>query len=186
MKKFLFALTLLMTPSLFAEKSSTADPDCLHALKARSIAGKEVKLSRFKGKVVLIVNTASQCGYTPQYKGLQALHDKYEKSGFAVLGFPSNDFRGQEPGTNAEIKMFCELNYKVTFPLFEKGPVKGAETQPVFKFLKRSPAGGEDGEIGWNFTKFLVDKKGHAAARFSTKIDPLDPAVTAKIEELLR
>lgn len=180
----LLALAALLFPvrPVWAEDSL----ESLYAMKAKSIGGKEVKLSKFKGKVTLVVNTASKCGFTPQYKGLQALYDRYSKQGFTVLGFPSNDFRGQEPGTDSEVKKFCELNYGVTFPLFKKDSVTGEQTQPIFQFLKASPVGGKDGEIGWNFTKFLVDKNGQVAARFSTKVDPLSPEVTARIEELLK
>lgn len=161
-------------------------PESLYEMKATSIDGKPVALSQYKGKVALVVNTASKCGFTPQYKGLQALYDKYAKDGLVVLGFPSNDFMHQEPGTNQEIVKFCQIHYGVTFPLFEKNHVKGGETQPVFKYLKASPAGSKDGEIGWNFTKFLVDQDGKVAARFSTRTDPQDAKVTAKIEELLK
>jgi len=178
--KTIFLLAALLSPAIAAE------PDSLYALKATSIEGKDVALSQYKGKVALVVNTASKCGFTPQYKGLQALYEKYSKDGLVVLGFPSNDFMHQEPGTNDEIVKFCQLHYGVTFPLFEKNPVKGDKTQPVFKFLKASEVGAKDGEIGWNFTKFLVDKNGRVAARYSSKVDPLSADVTAKIESLLK
>lgn len=180
----LLVLVALLSPArvLFAAEPA----DSLYAMKARSIAGKAVPLSKFKGKVALVVNTASQCGFTPQYKGLQALYDRYSKQGLTVLGFPSNDFRNQEPGTDKDIQKFCELNYGVTFPLFKKDHVKGEQTQPVFRFLKASRVGRKDGEIGWNFTKFLVGRDGRVAARFATNVEPLSPEVTAKVEELLK
>ena len=184
----LLLLTLFFAPLPVRAKDAPPknEADSLYAMKAVAIDGKEVALSQYKGKVALVVNTASKCGFTPQYKGLQALYDKYSKDGLVVLGFPSNDFLSQEPGTNDEIHKFCELNYGVKFPLFEKNDAKGNQTQPVFKFLKASPVGAKDGEIGWNFTKFLVDKDGKVAARFSTKTDPESENVTAKIEELLK
>ena len=178
--------SILLACTLLPARAADKAPESLYSMEAHANNGKTVSLSRYKGKVALVVNTASRCGFTPQYKGLQALQDKYGKRGLIVLGFPSNDFHSQEPGTDKEIKNFCEINYGVTFPLFAKDHVTGKETQPVFKFLKASPAGGKDGEIGWNFTKFIVDKDGRVAARFPTKTDPSAPQVTAKIEELLR
>lgn len=139
-------------------------------------------VAKHKGKVALVVNTASKCGYTKQYKQLQEVHDKYRERGFTVLGFPSNDFMGQEPGTDPEIKKFYELNYGVTFPLYPKAPVKGEKTQPVFAFLKQK-TGGE--ELSWNFNKFLVGRDGVVAARYGSKVKPDAPEILAKIEELL-
>jgi glutathione peroxidase len=176
-------LPLLLAAVSFAGSS---EPASLYKLKAKSIDGKPVALAKYRGKVALVVNTASKCGYTPQYKQLQALYDRYQKEGFVVLGFPSNDFHSQEPAENPEIKKFCEVNYGVSFPLFEKAPVTGAQTQPVFRFLKDSPVGSKDGEIGWNFTKFLVDKDGRVAARFPSKIKPDDPQVVSELERLLK
>ena len=168
-----------------AKPEAAAAPQSLYELQAKSIDGKPVSLSQYKGKVALVANTASKCGFTPQYKQLQGAYEKYQDRGFVVLGFPSNDFLHQEPAADPEIKKFCEVNYGVTFPLFTKDHVKGQETQPVFRFLKDSPAGKADGEIGWNFTKFLVDRDGKVVARFSSKVKPDAPEVTAKIEELL-
>ena len=181
-------LAALAVPSFAASKPSSkpeAAPQSLYDMTAKGNDGKPVALSRYKGKVALVANTASKCGFTPQYKQLQALYDKYKDRGLVVLGFPSNDFLRQEPGTDAEIKKFCEVNYGVTFPLFAKDHVKGEETQPVFRFLKASEAGSKDGEIGWNFTKFLVDKDGRVAARFSSKVKPDAPEVIEKLEALL-
>lgn len=150
------------------------------------IEGNKVNLSEYKGKVALIVNTASKCGYTPQYEGLEAIFEKYRDQGFVVLGFPSNDFGQQEPGTNAEIKEFCESKYKVTFPMFAKIEVKGDNQEPLYKYLtdkKLHPDTG--GEISWNFNKFLIDKDGNVIARFSSKDTPESETVTSAIEQAL-
>ncbi len=179
MKKLIAVLLCICAAPAFAAED-------FYALKARSIDGQDVTLSDYRGKVALVVNTASKCGFTPQYKQLEAVYEKYKDQGLVVLGFPSNDFHSQEPAPNGEIKKFCELNYGVKFPLFEKAPVTGDKTQPVFKFLKASAVGKADGEIGWNFTKFLVARDGRVAARFATKIKPDDAAVVAKLEELLK
>jgi glutathione peroxidase len=141
-------------------------------------------LGAFKGKVVLIVNTASKCGLTPQYKELQALYDAKKDDGLVILGFPANNFMNQEPGSNEQIAEFCEQNYGVTFPMFSKVSVKGDDICPLYKQLtaQPSPIGGE---IQWNFDKFLVDRDGNVVARFSPRTKPSDPAFNAKIQELL-
>lgn len=149
------------------------------------VEGKKVSLEQYKGKVALIVNTASRCGYTDQYKDLQKLFDTYKSKGFVVLGFPSNDFGGQEPGTNKEIKSFCETNFNVKFPLFDKGPVKGPEKQPLYKYLTESSGEGLKGEVGWNFEKFLVDKNGVVVARYKSGVQPLDSGLTKTLEARL-
>jgi len=137
------------------------------------IHGKPVKLDRYKGKVLLVVNTASECGFTPQYKGLEALYEKYRDKGFEVLGFPCNQFGKQEPGTEADIERFCEVNYGVTFPLFAKIDVNGENAAPVYRYLKSAKPGLLGTEaIKWNFTKFLVDRGGNVVARFAPKETP--------------
>jgi glutathione peroxidase len=137
------------------------------------IHGKPVKLDKYRDKVMLIVNTASQCGFTPQYKGLEALYEKYHGKGLEVLGFPCNQFGAQEPGTADEIAQFCEVNYGVTFPLFAKVEVNGANTAPVYKYLKASRPGLLGSEaIKWNFTKFLVDREGKVLARYAPNDTP--------------
>jgi glutathione peroxidase len=147
------------------------------------IDGKDVKLKKFKGNVLLLVNTASQCGYTPQYEGMQATYTKYKDQGFEILGFPANNFGGQEPGTEAEIKEFCTLKYKVTFPMFAKISVKGDDQHPLYKFLTSEQANpATKGDITWNFNKFLVDRNGKVVARFSSKDKPDGEAVTKAIE----
>lgn len=134
--------------------------------------GKEINLSKFKGNVLLIVNTASRCGYTPQFEGLQSLFKKYERKGFKVLGFPCNQFASQDPGTDKEIKSFCSLNFGVTFPLFSKIEVNGENTHPLYKHLKKKGRGFLSNEIKWNFTKFLIDRSGKVVRRFSPATNP--------------
>ena len=153
----------------------------------KDIDGKDVKLDAYKGKVLMIVNTASKCGLTPQYEGLQALYDKYKDKGFVVLGFPANNFMGQEPGTEKEIKEFCTLNYKVSFPMFAKLSVKGTDQHPFYTFLTNKESNpGFDGDISWNFEKFLTDKNGKVIARFSPKTKPDDPKIVEAIEKALK
>ena len=152
----------------------------LHDLKVNSLDGKPVSLSDYKGKVALVVNTASQCGYTPQYEGLEKLYAANKEKGLVVLGFPSNDFGGQEPGTSAEIKSFCQLKYKVDFPMFEKVKTKGEGQSPVYKFLTA-----DKGEPQWNFHKYLVGKDGKVIAAFPSKVTPDSPELKAAIDAAL-
>lgn len=161
----------------------SADEVNVHAFNALDINGQEVFLKDYQGKVLLIVNTASRCGFTPQYEGLQTLYDTYKDRGLIVLGFPSNNFMGQEPGSNEEIKQFCALKYKVEFPLFSKIDVKGKHMHPLYAYLTRQSA--FPGDISWNFNKFLVNGEGQVVARFGSRTAPLDPDMTAAIENLL-
>ena len=148
------------------------------------IHGKKVKLSHYRDRVLLIVNTASKCGFTPQYKGLETLYAKYHKKGLDVLGFPCNQFGAQEPGTEDEIAQFCELNFGVTFPLFAKVDVNGDDAAPLFKYLKAEKPGLLGIEaITWNFTKFLVDRKGRVLARYAPQDTP--ESLAADIEKAL-
>ncbi|HTR57876.1 MAG TPA: glutathione peroxidase [Casimicrobiaceae bacterium] len=148
------------------------------------IHGKEQKLDTYKDKVMLIVNVASKCGFTPQYKGLEALYEKMHSRGLEVLGFPCNQFGAQEPGTEKEIESFCELNYGVKFPLFAKIDVNGDDAAPLYKYLKKTKPGLLGTEaIKWNFTKFLVDRKGHVVERYGSNVEP--QAIAADIEKLL-
>lgn len=142
--------------------------------QVKDINGKDVSLNAYLGKMVLLVNVASKCGLTPQYRGLQSLYESYRDRGFVILGFPSNDFLGQEPGTEAEIKEFCEINYKVDFPLFAKVKVKKGENQaPLYKYLTEKETNpGFEGEIEWNFQKFLISKEGKTIKRYSPKTTP--------------
>jgi len=159
-------------------------PTSVHEFKARTITGEEISIGQFKGKSLLIVNTASQCGYTPQYAGLEALYKKYRDRGFAVLGFPCNQFGQQEPGTEAEIQAFCQKNYGVTFPMFAKIEVNGDRAHPLFDFLKKSLPGILGTEpIKWNFTKFLIDKNGRPVERFAPATQP--ESIEKEIEKLL-
>jgi glutathione peroxidase len=149
-----------------------------------TISGDTTDLAAYHGKVILIVNVASKCGFTPQYKGLEALYRKYKDRGFVILGFPANNFKQQEPGTNAEILTFCKANYDVTFPLMSKISVKGEDQHPLYTYLtKDSPA---PGEITWNFNKFLVDRNGAVITRFDSKVTPEDPQLVAAVERLLK
>jgi len=153
----------------------------------KNIEGKETNLSEYRGKVLLLVNVASQCGYTPQYEGLQAIYAKYRDQGLVVIGFPANNFGGQEPGTNEEIKQFCTLKYKVSFPMFAKISVKGADIHPLYKFLTSKETNPEfGGDITWNFNKFLVDRNGKVIARFETREKPEGEKVTQAIEKALK
>ncbi len=156
----------------------------IYDFSVTDIKGKPVKLDHYRGKPMLIVNTASQCGYTPQYKGLEALYRKYHDQGLEVLGFPCNQFGQQEPGDSKAIAEFCELNFGVTFPLFAKVDVNGDAAAPVFKYLKTEKPGllGSEG-IKWNFTKFLVDREGRVIARFAPKDTP--ESIAADIEKVL-
>jgi glutathione peroxidase len=149
------------------------------------IEGTKEDLATYKGKVVLIVNVASQCGYTKQYAGLEKLYESKKSDGFVILGFPANEFGKQEPGTNAEIKEFCSAKFSVTFPMFEKIVVKGEGTAPLYVKLAAQPAP-IGGEPKWNFTKFLVDKNGNVVARYEPKVAPDDEKLAAKIDELLK
>ena len=150
----------------------------------QNIQGETVALTRYRGKALLIVNVASECGLTPQYEGLQKLYGAYKDKGLEILGFPCNDFAGQEPGTNAEIQSFCSSKFAVTFPLMDKVRAKG-DKSPLYKTLTEEIEPSLRGEIKWNFTKFLVDKQGNVVARFEPKVEPGDPQVAAQIEAVL-
>ena len=152
-------------------------------LRATNIDGSEASLSNYKGKVLLVVNTASRCGFTPQYKSLEKIYKKYKERDFVVLAFPSNDFR-QELPTDEDIKEFCEA-YELSFPIFAKGKVKGFEKQEVFKYLTEDSNGRSIGEIRWNFEKFLVSREGKLVKRFRSSVDPSQDEISIAIESLL-
>jgi glutathione peroxidase len=156
----------------------------LYDIPLKDIDGKDTSLAQYKGKVLLIVNVASKCGLTPQYSALQALQDKYGSKGFTVLGFPCNQFNGQEPGTNDEIKQFCSSKYSVSFPLFDKLEVNGANRHPLYVALagKDSPF---PGDIKWNFNKFLIGRDGKIIKRFEPRVTPDSPEVTQAVEKAL-
>ncbi|HEY7106367.1 MAG TPA: glutathione peroxidase [Acidimicrobiia bacterium] len=158
----------------------------IYDTKISTLEGEPADLSEYQGKALLMVNVASKCGLTPQYTGLQELHDKYADRGFEVLGFPCNQFMGQEPGTPEEIREFCDTNYHVTFPLFEKIDVNGANRHELYEELTaKEDAEGEAGDVKWNFEKFLVAPDGSIVARFRPQVTPEDPAIVSAIEEQL-
>ena len=157
----------------------------VHDFTARTITGEEKPLSDYAGSVLLIVNTASKCGFTPQYGELQQLYDKYHEQGLVILGFPSNQFGGQEPGSEAEIQEFCQVNYGVTFPMFSKTEVKGPDAHPLFQYLTREAPGFFGQAIKWNFTKFLVNRQGQVVQRFAptTKPDQMEGEIEKVLKE---
>lgn len=159
--------------------------ESVYALSVPDIRGVSRPLVEFKGKVALVVNTASRCGFTSQYAGLEELYQRFRERGFVVLAFPSNDFGGQEPGSNEEIKKFCELRFKTTFPVFAKGAVSGAGKQPVYRLLTESSDPKFRGDPGWNFVKFLVNREGQVVARFSSMTAPLDSDLVQAVEREL-
>ncbi len=184
--------SLVLVPTILAEVFSPARAGAPLAEKSiydftmKSIDGSAVPLSRYKGKVVLIVNVASKCGFTPQYKGLESLYEKYKDQGFIILGFPENDFLGQEPGSDREIKTFCTTTYGVSFDMFSKISVRGKEKHPLYRFLTEQSTDPKfSGEIEWNFQKFLVGRDGEIVARFAPKEEPLSDSVVQAVETAL-
>jgi glutathione peroxidase len=155
----------------------------IYEFTMRDSFGDDIPLSTYEGKVLLIVNTASKCGFTPQFQGLQELYEEYGKQGLEILGFPCNQFAGQDPGSNEEIRNFCQINYGVTFPIFEKINVNGKNAAPLYQYLKKQKSGALGSRIQWNFTKFLLDRKGNVIARYAPDVKPED--LKADIEKLL-
>ena len=179
MKKLFVLMALLGISAMAAEKT-------VYDFTLNSIDGLATPLSSFKGKVVLLVNVASRCGYTPQYTALESIYEKYKDRGFVIIGVPANNFGGQEPGTNQEIKTFCSAKYHVRFPMMAKVSVKGSDITPLYQFLTDKGAHPETGgEIGWNFTKFLVGPNGKVIARFDSAVKPDSLQVTSAIEKAL-
>jgi len=174
-------LALLFWASPAAAESRM--PESVHDFTMTTIDGEERPLSVYSGKALLVVNVASKCGFTPQYASLQKLYSNYKDRGFEILAFPSNDFMGQEPGSDAEIKEFCSMNYGATFPLFAKIKVKGKGAHPFYKFL--TEGSGHDGPIGWNFNKFLIAPDGKVVARYGATTDPLSTELVSKLESVL-
>ena len=159
----------------------------IYDIEVTTISGPPVKLEQYKGKTMLIVNTASKCGFTGQYEGLQTLYETYKDQGFVVLGFPSNDFLKQEPGSNEEIAGFCKLNYGVTFPMFEKISVKGKQQHELYAYLISKETNPQfSGKISWNFNKFLISKEGSVIGRFGSRTSPEDEELIQAIEEVLK
>ena len=179
MKKLFLLVTLLGMTVVAAEKT-------VYDFTLNSIDGQPTPLSSFKGKVVLLVNVASHCGFTPQYTALESIYEKYKDRGFVIVGIPANNFGAQEPGTNQEIKTFCSAKYHVTFPMMAKVSVKGSDTTPLYQFLTdKNLHPDTGGEIGWNFTKFLVGPDGKVIARFDSAVEPDSAQVTGAIEKAL-
>ena len=166
---------LLVSTSLFAASS-------IHEFSMNSIDGKPAPLAAYKGKIVLVVNVASRCGYTPQYTGLEALYQKYKSQGLVIVGFPANNFGMQEPGTDEEIKTFCSSKYNVTFPIYSKISVKGGDKAPLYEYL--TSTGG--GEVKWNFTKFLVGRDGKVITRFESAVTPESTDIVSAVEKALK
>ena len=155
----------------------------IYQFKVQDLSGKQFDFATLKGKKIMIVNTASKCGLTPQYKELEAIYKEYSSKGFVIVGFPANNFAGQEPGTNEEIASFCQLNYGVTFPMMEKISVKGSNMHPVYEFLtKKSKNGVKDSSVKWNFQKYLLNENGELEKVISSKTQPDDRSITAWIE----
>jgi glutathione peroxidase len=171
-------LMIIMTGSVFAASN-------IYDFTLPSIDGKPMPLADFKGKVVLVVNVASRCGFTPQYSALEALYEKYKEQGFVIVGFPANNFGAQEPGTNEEIKTFCSRKYNVTFPLYSKVSVKGDDQTPLYQYLTKQTGPSIAGEIKWNFTKFLVDRNGNVVQRFESAVTPDSKEVVSAVEKQL-
>jgi glutathione peroxidase len=161
----------------------TSTNTSIYEFTMNDIDGKPVKLDSYKGKVVLVVNVASRCGNTPQYEGLEKLYKQHKDKGFVVLGFPANNFMGQEPGSEAEIKQFCSSKYNVTFPMFSKISVKGSDIHPLYQYLTQNST--PNGEVQWNFGKFLIGKDGKILARFDPGVQPNSPEVTSAVEKAL-
>lgn len=196
-KKLVFAVVGLMCAAVFSlvllsrandePARAEAGAASVYDFTLKNIDGKETSLGQYKGKVLLLVNVASKCGLTPQYEGLQSLYTKYEDRGLVILGFPANNFMGQEPGTDEEIKSFCTLKYNVTFPMFSKISVKGSDIHPLYKFLTDKGTNPDfGGDIKWNFNKFLVDRNGRIIARFEPQVKPDDDRVIQAVEKALQ
>lgn len=179
-------LSLAFAAVAFALPAVGADAPLKSVLQATlaSADGKPYPLAQHQGQVIMLVNVASKCGNTPQYTALESLYEKYKGQGFTIIGVPANNFKAQEPGTNEEIQAFCKAKYNVTFPVLAKVSVKGDDIDPLYKFLTTSSA--KPGEIGWNFAKFLVNRKGEVIDRFDPKTKPDDATVTAAIEKALK
>jgi glutathione peroxidase len=181
MRKFSLALILVV-----AMVSMAATAKSIYNFTLRSIDGQSVPLRSYHGKVLLVVNVASRCGFTPQYTGLESLYEKYKDRGFVIVGVPANNFGGQEPGTNEEIKKFCSTKYNVSFPMMSKVSVLGPDKTPLYAFLTDNSINPKiGGDIKWNFTKFLFDRKGQPVARFEPAVTPDSPQVVAAIEQAL-
>lgn len=179
-------MTRFLICMLFCAATLAAAEKTVYDFTLNTIDGQSAPLGSFKGKVVLLVNVASRCGYTPQYSALESIYEKYKDRGFVIVGIPANNFGSQEPGTNAEIKTFCKTKYSVTFPMMSKVSVKGDDITPLYQFLTDKAANPQTGgEIQWNFTKFLIGPDGRVITRFEPAVTPDSPEVTGAIEKAL-
>jgi len=178
----LLALLLFTAPPM----EPTAPSPSLYDFSMTAIDGKSVDLSQYKGKVVLVVNVASFCGYTRQYEPLEQLYKMYSDDGFVILGFPANDFGAQEPGSDEEIQSFCSTKYNVTFPMFSKITVKGPEQHKLYAWLTSEHKDVAGGEVGWNFEKFLINKNGEVVGRYKSNVEPLSDEIVTKVKSLLK
>lgn len=178
MKTLLFSLSILLMSFISADSAS------IYQFKVKDINGKTFDFATLKGKKIMVVNTASKCGLTPQYEELEALYTKYKSKNFVIVGFPANDFMSQEPGSDQEIAQFCQLNYGVSFPMMSKISVKGKEMHPIYEFLtQKAKNGKEDSKVEWNFQKYLIDENGHLAKVISPRVLPNDQSIIAWIEQ---
>ncbi len=176
-------LTIFLTLSL--SNNIMITNESIYDFPLTDIDGNEMTLEAYKGNVLLIVNVASKCGYTPQYEGLQSIYEEFKDDGLVVIGFPANNFRGQEPGTNEDIKQFCRLEYGVEFPMAAKVSVKGDDQAPLFTYLTSLENQDFDGDIKWNFEKFLIDREGNLIRRFRSSVKPESETLTSAIKSLL-
>ena len=181
--KNICGLAVFFIGILIGGQAMAKEHNNIYSIPVKTIDGKRKNLSKYRGKTLLIVNTASFCGYTPQYKGMEDLYQKYKDQGLEVLAFPANNFKNQEPGSNAEIKDFCFREYKTTFPLFAKISVAGGDIHPLYQYL--TAESGFNGPISWNFNKFVISPEGKVIARFDSKITPLDPQLVSTVEQNL-
>ena len=178
-----FLVSMFATAPATGQTAKENSMPAFYTFTMKTIDGKDKPLIQYKGDVIMIVNVASFCGYTPQYRDLESLYESYKDKGFKILAFPANNFGAQEPGTNDQIKSFCETNYNVSFDLFSKISVKGNDQHPLYQYLTKESD--FKGDIGWNFTKFLIDRKGNVVARYSTRVVPTAKEVQQKIDELI-
>ncbi|MGS2740072.1 glutathione peroxidase [Sinomicrobium sp. M5D2P17] len=179
MKKLLIPAFILLFVTGYAQKQNIMNKETIYQFEVEDLYGNKFDFSDLKGKKIMVVNTASECGLTPQYEGLQELYDMYKNNDFVIVGFPANNFGGQEPGSDEQIAAFCKQNYGVTFPMMSKISVKGKDMHPVYEFLtQKAKNGKEDSEVEWNFQKYLIDESGHLVKVIAPRTLPNDPAIT--------
>ena len=187
MRKFaLLCLSIGLAAATLVQPTRAADTKSIYDFTLKSIDGQPTPLSSFHGKVVMLVNVASRCGFTPQYTALESIYEKYKSRGLVIVGIPANNFMGQEPGTNEEIKTFCTRKYSVTFPMYAKISVKGPDQAPLYTYLTKDTGPGITGDIKWNFTKFLIDRNGNVVQRFEPAVTPDSKEAVSAIEKQLK